>query len=102
MTLPTPQEFLLRFPEFGTQSSAVVEGALEEADRSVPQAIWSTFYTEGVMHLTAHLLSTRIMQLGNQVGTPSGQPMGEGFNSTLYGQTYQRLRDQLPLCGFAL
>jgi hypothetical protein len=42
------------------------------------------------------------MQIGQQVGTPSGTPMGIGFATTLYGQEYKRLLDSLPLSGFAL
>lgn len=102
MAVPTTSAFLLRFPEFGEQSLSVIEGALAEADRSTPAARWGSTHTEAVSYLAAHLLATRTMQVGLQVGAPSGQPMGSGYAGTLYGQEYKRLLDGLPLTGFAL
>ena len=102
MAVPSTSAFILRFPEFGEQSPSVVGGALEEAGRSVPEATWGTTHTEAVSYLAAHLLATRTMQIGLQIGTNSGSPIGESINSTLYGQEYRRLLDSLALCGFAL
>ena len=102
MTVPSTSAFLLRFPEFGEQSLSVVGGALDEAGRSVPVATWGTTHTEGVSYLAAHLLATRTIQIGLQIGTNSGSPIGESVNSTLYGQEYRRLLDNLALSGFAL
>lgn len=102
MAVPSTSAFVLRFPEFGEQSLSVVGGALDEAGRSVSVATWGTTHTEGVSYLAAHLLATRTMQIGLQIGTNSGSPIGESVNSTLYGQEYRRLLDSLALCGFAL
>ena len=102
MAIPTTSAFLLRFPEFGEQSTPVVEGALAEAGRSVPTSVWGAVHTEAVSYLAAHLLATRTMQIGLQVGTMSGNPTGDGMSSSLYGQEYKRLLDNLPLSGFAL
>ena len=102
MTVPTTSAFLLRFPEFGEQSLSVIEGALAEAGRSTPLDTWGTVHTEAVSYLAAHLLATRTMQIGQQVGTMSGSPQGTGFESTLYGQEYKRLLTSRPLSGFAL
>jgi hypothetical protein len=41
-------------------------------------------------------------QIGLQIGTNSGSPIGESINSTLYGQEYRRLLDSLAISGFAL
>lgn len=100
MTAPTVNEFLIRFPEFGEQSLSVVEGALTEATRSVSSTIWGSMYADGISYLAAHLLSTRVLQIGMQVGTVSGAPTGLGFDSTLYGQEYKRLLQSLPISGF--
>ncbi len=102
MTVPTTTAFLLRFPEFGEQSLSVVESALAEAGRSVPLAVWGSIHTEAVSYLTAHLLATRTMQIGLQVGTMSGSPTGSLLESSLYGQEYKRLLTQLPISGFAI
>lgn len=102
MAAPSTNAFLLRFPEFGEQSLSVVEGALAEAARSTPENVWSTVHQEAVSYLAAHLLATRTMQLGQQVGSPSGNPNGELLKATLYGQEYTRLRDSLPITGFAV
>ncbi len=101
MSVLSASDFLFRFPEFGEQSLSVVEGALAEADRSASPEVWGTLHSDGVSYLAAHLLATRTMQIGLQVGTMSGTPTGQGFDSTLYGQEYRRLLSSLPLTGFA-
>ena len=102
MSAPSTSDFLLRFPEFGEQSLSVVEGALAEAARITPESVWGAIHSEAVSYLTAHLLGTRTMQLGQQVGSLSGNPNGEQLKATLYGQEYTRLRDSLPLTGFVV
>ena len=102
MTVPTSYEFLNRFPEFGELSLAVVEGALVEAGRATPATNWGATHTEAVSYLAAHILSTRVMQVGLQVGSQAGQPLGTGFAASLYGQEYERLKGMLALSGFAL
>lgn len=100
MTAPTSNEFLLRFPEFGDQAGSVVSGALAEAAASTPETVWGDRHTEAVSYLTAHLLASRIIQVGQQVGTLSGNAQGDLLQSTLYGQEYTRLLNSLPLTGF--
>jgi hypothetical protein len=102
MAVPSTNEFLLRFPEFGEQSLSVVEGALAEAGRYAPATSWGTTQYDAVSYLAAHLLASRTMQIGLQVGTMSGSPTGELLNSSLYGQEYTRLLNSLTLSGFAL
>lgn len=102
MAVPTTSAFLHRFPEFAEQATSVIEGALTEAGRSAPAATWGTVHTEAVSYLAAHLLAMRTMQIGLQIGTASGQPVGDGYAATLYGQEFKRLLDGLPLSGFAL
>lgn len=102
MATPTASEFLLRFPEFGEQSSSVVEAALTDAAALTPEDVWSTNQSAAISYLAAHLLATRTMQIGAQVGAPSGSALGEGIRSTHYGQSYMALREALPLTGFAL
>ena len=102
MAIPSTNAFLLRFPEFGELSLSVVDGALAEAGRFTPAPRWGSIHTDAVSYLAAHLLATRTMQIGLQVGTMSGSPTGELIGSSLYGQEYKRLLDSLPLSGFAL
>lgn len=102
MATPSSAEFLLRFPEFGEQSLSVVEGALAEAGRATASEPWGTVHTDAVSYLAAHLLATRTMQIGLQIETKSGAPMGSGTDSTLYGREYTRLLSSRPLSGFAL
>jgi hypothetical protein len=101
MTL-TSSDFLLRFPEFGEQSLSVVEAALLDAAPLVPSTVWGTHQDAATGYLAAHLLATRTMQIGAQVGTPSGAALGEQLRSTHYGQNYLALSQALPLTGFAL
>jgi hypothetical protein len=102
MAVPSSSEFLLRFPEFGEQSSTVVARALAEAERYAPATSWGTTQFDAVGYLAAHILASRTMQIGQQIGMLSGSPNGDLFNSTLYGQEYKRLLDSLTLSGFAL
>jgi hypothetical protein len=102
MAVPSTSEFLLRFPEFGEQSAPVVTRALTEAERYAPETSWGTTQFDAVSYLAAHILASRTMQIGQQIGMLSGSPNGDLFNSTLYGQEYKRLLDSLTLSGFAL
>lgn len=102
MAIPTTNAFLLRFPEFGELSLSVVDGAIAEAGRFTPEALWGTVHGDAVSYLAAHSLSMRIMQIGQQVGAPSGSALGEQLNATLYGQEYRRLLNSRALSGFAL
>ena len=102
MAVPTSAEFLNRFPEFGELSLPVVERCLAEAGRATASSVWGSVHTEAVSYLTAHILSTRVMQIGLQVGAQSGQPLGSGLAASLYGQEYERLKGTLPISGFAL
>jgi len=102
MAVPTSSEFLARFPEFGELALTVIQGAIAEAGRSTPATQWGDVHTEAVSYLAAHILSTRVMQAGLQVGSQAGQPLGTGFNASLYGQEYERLKGTLSLSGFAL
>lgn len=101
MAIPSTNDFLARFPEFGEQSTAVVEGSIAEAGRSVASSVFGTRHTEGVSYLAAHILAMRTMQLGMQLGAPAGSPVGLRLDATLYGQEYQRLVYSLAITGFA-
>jgi hypothetical protein len=102
MAVPSISEFLLRFPEFGEQSTPLVTRALTEAERYASSTSWGTTQFDAVSYLAAHILASRTMQIGQQIGMITGSPNGEQLNSSLYGQEYQRLRNSLPLSGFAL
>lgn len=99
LTSPT---FLDRFPEFAEQQVTVINATIDKAERDTPAEVWadSGIRTDAVAYLTAHLLAQRITQIGMQVGSPSGQVIGAGYDATLYGQEYKRMRDCLPVCGF--
>ena len=95
--------FSSRFPEFNEQSSSVVSAAVAEATRFCPKTGWKNdgIREDAIDYLAAHILATRTVQIGTQVGTVSGNPFGDGVMSTLYGQEYKRLLDSLPHCGFS-
>lgn len=100
----TRTTFLARFPEFGEQTTSVVDGALAEAERSTPASVWleAERRDDAVNHLAAHLLAVRTMQIGAQTGSPSGAALGADLMATLYGQERKRMEGQLPVCGFVL
>ena len=98
----TRTEFLTRFPEFGEQSTDVVDGALAEApfrplDGTNPTA---------KIRMTPSIPRSAFTcdandQIGMQVGSVSGRPTGDRIDATLYGQEYKRLLDSQPHCGFS-
>jgi hypothetical protein len=105
MADPTRTEFLTRFPEFNEQSTDVVDGALAEAIRFCPTAGWGQtnpklVRNDAIQYLAAHNLAMRSMQIGLQVGSVSGSPLGDHMDATLYGQQYKCLLNSLPNCGF--
>ncbi|NBT50759.1 MAG: DUF4054 domain-containing protein [Marivivens sp.] len=102
MAVPASNVFLLRFPEFESQSVTVVDEAIAEAGRSVPESVWGTRHADAVSYFAAHLLATRIMQIGQQIGAETGNPTGDSLKATLYGQEYERMMRSLPISGFAL
>lgn len=102
MAVPSTSAFVTRFPEFGEQSLDVISGALAEAGRYAPTTMWGSLHTDAVNYLTAHILATRTMQIGRQIGASSGEPLGQHLEATLYGQEYLRLLNSLTLSGFAL
>ena len=102
MAAPTATQFLARFPEFTEVRADVVGAALAEAQLSTPETLWGARYAQAVFLLSAHLLAGRTMQIGLQVGSPSGNPTGTGLDATQYGQEYKRLLATLPLSGFAV
>ena len=102
MAPPTATEFLTRYPEFSEVLVDVVESAVAEAALSTSPANWGPLYPQGVNLLAAHLLAGRTMQIGAQVGSPTGNPAGTGLDATQYGQEYKRLLGTLSLSGFAL
>ena len=101
MAIPTSTEFLTRFPEFTEQSLPVIEGALAEATTYTPESVWEEKQSLAITQLTAHLLAVRTMQIGSQIGAPSGSPLDKGLASTHYGQSYLALGETLPsITGF--
>lgn len=100
--LLTSTAFIERFPEFGEQQATVINSMITKAEHDTPADVWENadIRADAVAYLTAHLLSQRITQIGMQVGTLSGQSLGLGYDATLYGQEYRRMRDCLPACGF--
>jgi hypothetical protein len=102
MAAPSTTDFLARFPEFNEILVDVVESTVAEASLSTSETLWGARYAQAVFLLSAHLLAGRTMQIGLQVGSPSGNPTGTGLDATLYGQEYKRLLATLPLSGFAV
>jgi len=103
MDAPDAALFLVRFPEFNQLSTEVVQGMLDSAYQSTPENVWSPFpaqQLEAVYFLAAHLLASRSMQMGHQLGLAPAGALGTGLGATLYGQRRMELEDQLPIFGF--
>ena len=102
MAVPTLAEFLGRFPDLAIHSEDVINPALQLAGRQCSEAIWADLHGDGVAYYAAHLITSRVREVGQTLGRPSGQPSGEGIKSTYYGQQYEALRLTLPLTGFVV
>lgn len=102
MTAPTLTEFLGRFPDLAIHSEDVINPALAMASRVCGESIWGELHGDGVAYYAAHLITSRVREVGQTLGKPSGQPSGEGIKGTYYGQQYEALRNLLPVTGFVI
>lgn len=53
----TPAEFKAALPEFAGASDALVQSRLTAAEERTPLEIWGAKQEQGILYLTAHLLS---------------------------------------------
>lgn len=97
----TAAEFLERWEEFQGQNEALVQSFLDDAALECPADLWGDRRELAIQLLTAHRMALRIMQVGTMVGATSGGAFGSGYQSTQYGQEFQRMADHLPVSGFA-
>jgi hypothetical protein len=102
MAAPTLAEFLARFPDLAIHSEEVIVPALALAGRVCDETIWGELHGDGVAFYAAHLITSRVREVGQTLGKPSGQPNGEGTKATYYGQQYEALRALLPATGFVI
>ena len=101
--------FLLRFPEFSNQETAVITSTIEEAQRANDEDIWGGQYDDAVNYFAAHLLAGRTQAIGAQIGVASSPrttkyvgAAGYTLADTQYGATYLFLREGLVnLTGFS-
>ena len=102
MTAPTLAEFLNRFPDLAIHSEDVIKNALAMAARVCYEPIWGSLHGDGVAYYAAHQITSRVREIGQTVGKPSGQSGGQGVQGTYYGQQYEALRTLLPATGFVV
>ncbi len=100
--MPSRTELLARYPEFNTVESAVVDSALTEAIASLSEDEYGSVWAQAVLALAAHLLATRLREIGKFLGATDGAVYGDELSATLYGQEVMRLRSGLPLIGFVV
>ena len=101
--------FLVRFPEFSNQETAVIAATLEEAKRLNNEDLWGNQYDDAVNYMAAHLLSGRTQAIGSQIGIANSPrttkyvgAAGYTLADTQYGATYLFLREGLvDLTGFS-
>lgn len=84
----TVQSFKNAFSEFRKADSSEVEAKIGFAQQRITATVWGDKYDQGVMYLTAHLLSV----------APAGQNTKlkpENAAKTVYWQEYERLRNSV-------
>ena len=104
--MPTPEEFMARFPQFDGQDDQV-EVALNEAARSVGETWIANDQKDAIMYLAAHLMTEEAQYDGSSGGGPiaseSFGPISVSYASpssandgylatTIYGKRFIRLR----------
>lgn len=97
----TSTTFLTRFPEFSNLETAVVGGAIAEAQRFCDSEVWGSHHDDGVSYLAAHLLASRTQAIGQQIGAIPGGQSDLGYAGTAYGATFNALQRSLVNIGFA-
>lgn len=80
----TAATFKAAFPEFVNADNSVVEAKIDSAKLQINSTIWGSRYDEGIMWLTAILLSS----------SPFGEAarLSDDKLTTIYHETYKRLR----------
>lgn len=96
------EDFIQRFPEFVEQDTPVITAALDEAARTMSTDVWAARFMDGQLYLAAHLVASRVMQIGSAIGMETTQMMPTALESTMYGKEYLRLFNTLPICGFVV
>mgnify|MGYP001553164990 CR=1 FL=1 len=128
MAVVSSAEFLLRYPEFATTASALIDAVLAESEQDTPYDVWGDRQIRAIKALTAHRLT--MQERGNFGGTGGiggggallGSPQSlsvsqesqsvsfgsvqvdptdpEGYKTTTYGTQYLKLRGSVPVTGF--
>lgn len=118
--------FKLRYPEFKGKDNTLVQMILDEASLSIDKRIYHKKYEAALFALTAHLIYLNSIANGEVAGgsisgmqqvtsekagelqlsysarTSTGNAIDDDYMSTIYGQTYIRLRDEVkPKIGVA-
>jgi hypothetical protein len=104
MAIPTREEFLARFPELAIHDGAVVDDALAAAGRRCPD-LWGEQQYDGASYYAAHLISSRVREIGASIQMAAGTPPAKGSTGTdtsFYGQQFEEIRALLPTYGAAL
>jgi len=102
MAIPTMAQFIDRFPELQVHSFAQRDEALAAAGRRCPESVWADLQFDGACFYAAHLIASRVREVGAQVGQPV-QSAGSGLLSTHYGQQFDELSQCLPCTsGFSI
>jgi hypothetical protein len=98
----TTTTFLVRYPEFGDHDASLLSAVLAEAQVRYPDIeLWSGVRDQAINLYMAHLLATRVVQMGSQLGMGS-QASGLGLDATLYGQELKRLEGTVVATGFTV
>lgn len=102
--VPTVDEFVTMFPEFGSIDEEVIAAAIVAANRSVDNSWTEGDFKNAILFLTAHNLQVAIDGIGGGGGEISSESLGQisvsysktsqqqdVFSSTAYGSRYLEL-----------
>jgi hypothetical protein len=105
-TVPSSDDFLVRFPEFDGTDEDTIDAVIAEANRCVDDTWTAGDYTIAIMLLTAHLLTAADQGAALQVISQSIGPFSETYKAgtswaegSSYGQRFLQMlkRNQPPI-----
>jgi hypothetical protein len=83
-TTVTAQNVRLRFPEFGTQTDAAIEFAIEDALRVGDAATLGLDYTRFIMYMAGHILMVGISRAESASGLQIASESMDGIGDITY------------------
>ena len=87
--------FLQDYPEFKNTAAELIDKKIQSATKRINATVWADLTNEGIMILTAHLLS--VSPEGDQSRLKPISPAGKENKVTIYQMEWERMKREVTL-----